>query len=52
MNRKIEYKGQVLETTKYKEITDNEYYDIVNEYYNKPNINEVKEQFKTIEKAV
>lgn len=40
--KKIEYKGKILETALYKEMTEEEYEDIVNEYYTKPNFEEVK----------
>ena len=49
--KKIEYKGKTLETTLYKEITEEEYKDIVNEYYTKPNFEEVKKQFVALSKG-
>ena len=49
--KKIEYKGKILETTLYKEMTEEEYKDIVNEYYTKPNFEEVKKQFIALSKG-
>lgn len=49
--KKIEYKGKILETTLYKEMTEEEYKDIVNEYYAKPNFEEVKKQFVALSKG-
>lgn len=49
--KKIEYKGKILETTLYKEMTEEEYEDIVNEYYTKPNFEEVKKQFVALSKG-
>ena len=45
---KIEYKGKTLETTLYKEISEIEYEEIKKEYYQKPNLENVKEQFLTL----
>lgn len=41
----IEYKGQTLNTTKYIEISQEEYENIVKEYYTKPSYDQVKTQF-------
>lgn len=47
----IEYKGKKIETKLYKEITDNEYKEIVEEYYSKPDFEEVKKQFISLSKG-
>lgn len=47
----IEYKGKILETTKYKRISQEEYEEIIKEYYEKPDFNEVKEQFIKLSKG-
>ena len=47
----IEYKGKRIETKLYKEITDNEYKEIVEEYYSKPDFEEVKKQFISLSKG-
>ena len=47
----IEYKGRKIETTLYKEITNNEYKNIVEEYYKKPDFEEVKKQFMLLSKG-
>lgn len=41
----VEYLGKTLTTSLYRELTDDEYNSIINDYYAKPDINEVKEQF-------
>lgn len=47
----IEYKGKKIETKLYKEITDNEYKEIIKEYYSKPDFEEVKKQFVSLSKG-
>lgn len=44
----IEWKGQVLETKHYMELTDVKWKELKNEYYAKPDFSEVQEQFKVI----
>ena len=44
----IEYKGQVLETKHYMELSDAKYFELKSEYYAKPDFDEVKEQFRVI----
>lgn len=48
---KINYKGKSIETTKYLEITEEEYNKIKEEYYKKPNFENVKKQFLSISKG-
>ena len=50
-NNTISYKGKTLQTNLYKEITDKEYQDILNEYYEKPTIEDLKKQFISISKG-
>ncbi len=45
---KIEHKGKVLETTRYENISNEQYKQIVEDYYRKPNIESVKNQFISI----
>lgn len=47
----IKYKDKILETSIYKEITDNNYNQIVRDYYSKPDFNTVKKQFISISKG-
>lgn len=47
----IEYKNKTLKTSIYKEITNIEYNNIVKEYYSKPDFEEVKKQFISINKG-
>lgn len=44
----IEYKGEVLETKHFIEISEEKYLQLKDEYYKKPDFNEVKKQFKSI----
>lgn len=48
---KIEHKGKVLETRLYKQITDEEYDEIVSEYYCKPDFEDVLKQFESLSKG-
>lgn len=50
-NIRIEYKGKILNTTKYKEITQKEYEEIKEEYYKKPSFEDVQKQFLSISKG-
>ena len=48
---KIEYKGKVVETELYKSLTDQEYQDIKNAYYNKPDFEQVQLEFFELSKG-
>lgn len=51
MTKEIKYKGRTLETKFIAEISDQEYNKIVNDYYKKPDFNEVKKEFINLEKG-
>ncbi len=44
----IEYKGQTLETKHFIDLSDEKWQELKNEYYAKPDFNDVKKQFKNI----
>lgn len=45
---KIEYKGEKLETIHYKEMSDDKFYELKKQYYEKPNFEDVKNQIISI----
>lgn len=47
----IEFKGQILETKHFMELSDEKYLELKKEYYKKPEFNEVIKQFKNIAKG-
>lgn len=47
----IKYKGEVLETKHYKELSDDKYLELRNQYYEKPDFDLVKKQFISISKG-
>lgn len=49
--KKIEYLGETLETKHFVDLDLNEYVDLRNQYYAKPDFEKVKQQFKTISKG-
>lgn len=49
--RLIEYKGETLETKFYKEMSDNKFNELKNQYYAKPDFENVKKQFIAISKG-
>lgn len=49
--RQIEYEGQVLETVFFMDLTDEEYTKIKNDFYAKPDFEEVKEEFRALSRG-
>ena len=49
--RLIEYKGETLETKFYKEMSDDKFNELRNQYYEKPDFENVKKQFIAISKG-
>lgn len=47
----IEYKGQILETKHFMELSDEKYLELKKEYYKKPEFNDVSKQFIAISKG-
>lgn len=47
----INYKGETLDTVFYRELDDNEFRELKNEYYKKPDFDNVKKQFLSISKG-
>lgn len=47
----VEYKGQVLETKHFMDLSDSKWQELKEEYYKKPDFNEVAKQFKNIAKG-
>lgn len=47
--KEISYKGKTLKTQLYKQLSDSEYKNIVEEYYKKPNFEVVKKQFRVLD---